>query len=90
MFKLYSKQLTKNKFIEFELRTEKDVFPKDWFDFTIRWTTEEDNAGVVVKLTLLQLIKTSIRFHDSRYWNEMTNHWHTERSWEEYKNKLNS
>jgi hypothetical protein len=84
MYKVYDKQLTKNKFLEAELRTEKDVHPEEWFNIHLQWTTEIDHAGLEFKFSFLKLIDISARIYDNRFWNERINDWHNDRSWQDY------
>ena len=81
MYKHWEKQLTANKFLETEVWTGISASRNKWFDLSLRWTTEMDNAGIKLKFSICKALDVVVSLYDQRHWNEHTGNWHTERSW---------
>ena len=63
-------QLSKNKFLEFEIT----YFSKTIIDIDFSITTKCDHAGVSLEVGIL-CISMHINLYDSRHWNETTDAW---------------
>lgn len=63
------KTLWKNKFWEFELMKDSELFRIEF-----NWTHRQDHAGVQLELGLLGY-KGSFTFYDSRHWDDETGDW---------------
>ena len=65
----------KHKFIELELYAKHDTL----LEFSFRWTTRQDHAGINLQLCLLGYC-FGFNFYDNRHWDYSTGKWITNES----------
>lgn len=66
-------QIAKNK--SFEYQIEFDKFHDEPFEFSLRWTSKRDHAGIDFTFSIYKLFWINLNIHDHRHWNHDEDRW---------------
>ena len=68
-------QIAKNKSFEYQIEFNK--FADQPFEFSFRWTTKRDHAGLDFTFSIYKLFWLNLNISDHRHWDRENDQWQT-------------
>lgn len=66
-------RLSKHKFFEWQVEFKR--FHDQPFDFSLRWSTKRDHAGIDFTFSIYKLFWLNLNIYDHRHWDHDKDNW---------------